>query len=142
MSRRGKPTEISSDNGTNLLAAAKEIDSFIKQNHEPLGEFANQQSINFKFIPAYTPHFGGIWGAGVKSARHLLTRVIGESHLMFEEISTLFTQVEAILNSRLLCPLSSSPNDLLSLSPGHFIIGRPLIALPTPSLEDTKESQQ
>ncbi|XP_026744706.1 uncharacterized protein LOC113506045 [Trichoplusia ni] len=141
ISRRGKPTEIFSDNGTNFVAAGKEIGSFIKQNHEPLVDFASQQSINFKFIPAYTPHFGGIWEAGVKPAKHLLRRVLGECHLTFEELSTLFAQVEAILNSRPLCPLSSSPNDLLSLFPGHFIISRPLIALPTPNLEDVKEGQ-
>lgn len=141
ISRRGRPVEIFCDNGGCFVAAAKEIGAFIKHNHESISDFASQISVKFCFLPAYSPHFGGIWEAGVKSAKHLLGRVIGNSHLTFEEISTLFTQAEAILNSRPICPLSSSPNDLLSLTPGHFIIGRPLTALPTRDFTDAKENQ-
>lgn len=141
ISRRGKPKEMFSDNGRNFVAAAKEISSFIKEIEEPISDFASQQGIDFKFIPTYAPHFGGLWEAGVKSAKFHLKRVIGNSYLTYEEISTLFAQVEAILNSRPLCPLSSCPNDLLSLSPGHFIIGRPLTALPSPTLEHYRENQ-
>ncbi|XP_063372656.1 uncharacterized protein LOC134660793 [Cydia amplana] len=139
IARRGKPAEIFCDNGRNFVSAAKEIGQFIKANQEPMSDFANQEYIKFIFTPTYAPHFGGIWEAGVKSAKHHIKRVIGNSHLTFEEIGTLFAQVEAILNSRPLCPMSTSPDDLLSLSPGHFLIGRPLTALPSPALENRQE---
>ncbi|KAL0849262.1 hypothetical protein ABMA28_013591 [Loxostege sticticalis] len=140
IARRGKPVEIFSDNGRNFVASYKEISQFIKENENSLCDFANQEGIKFLRSPAYGPHFGGIFEAGIKSAKHHIKRVMGNSHLTFEEISTLFAQVEAILNSRPLYPLSSSPNDFLPLSPGHFMIGRPMTSIPSPDLCNSKET--
>ncbi|XP_041968453.1 uncharacterized protein LOC121735983 [Aricia agestis] len=140
VARRGRPAEIFCDNGRNFVAAAKELSIFLKQNSDSISDSASQDGIKFIFSPCYAPHFGGIWEAGVKSAKHHIVRILGNSHLTFEELYTLFVQVEAILNSRPLCPLSSSPNDLLFLSPGHFLIGRQLTSMPTPNLTDCNES--
>ena len=58
-------------------------------------------------------------------------RVVGNYKLDFEEMSTVLAQVEACLNSR---PLGTVPcNDeegIEMLTPGHFLIGRPIQAIP------------
>lgn len=80
----------------------------------------------WRFIPPGAPHFGGKWEAGVKSVKHHLRRVM-ESHLLtYEEMTTLLNQIEAVLNSRPLCPLTDDSEDLSALTPGHFLIGESL----------------
>ncbi|XP_026330283.1 uncharacterized protein LOC113237817 [Hyposmocoma kahamanoa] len=136
VSRRGKPAEVFCDNGRNFVAGAKEINHFLKANAASLSDVASEDGIKFLFSPPYAPHFGGIFEAGIKSAKYHIKRVMGNSHLTFEELGTLFAQVEAVMNSRPLCPLSSSPDDFLCLTPGHFLIGRALVAIPSPDVED------
>lgn len=97
-----------------------------------------REQIEWHFNPPSAPHFGGIWEAGIKSVKTHLLRVIGEQILTYEELNTVLIQIEAILNSRPLYPMSSDPNDLSVLTPGHFLTLEPLTAIPDPDLTHLK----
>lgn len=131
ISRRGIPLHLYSDNGRTFIGAKStlnDIGKFLKQNNETVINQSQEFQINWHFIPAYSPHFGGLWEAGVKSAKHHLKRVAGTSHLTYEEMYTLLVQIETVLNSRPLSPLSSDPSDPNPLTPADFLIGRLLTA--------------
>lgn len=127
IARRGRCSSIHSDCGTNFVGAQK----YLKQIMQSAVE---HERIEWHFNPPSAPHFGGLWEAGIKSVKTHLKRVIGEQILTYEELNTVLVQIEAVLNSRPLCPLSSDPNDLSVLTPGHFLTLQPLTALPDPDL--------
>jgi hypothetical protein len=81
------------------------------------------------------PHFGGLWEAAVKSVKKHLTLTLTETALSFEEFNTILCQVEACVNSRPINALTSDPEDLEALTPGHFLTGRPLTAPPQRPIE-------
>ena len=90
--------------------------------------------MQWRFIPERAPHFGGLWEAAVKSFKTHLRRVVGNVKLTFEELTTVLTQIEACLNSRPLVALPLADDGIEALTPGHFLVGRPLEALPDPAL--------
>ena len=144
MARRGRPRMIYSDNGSNFKGAYNELRNFkdfLKNNDENLQREMANEGIKWKFSPAYSPHFGGIWEAGIKSVKAHLKRVVGNTILTYEQMYTVFTQIEAILNSRPLSPLSEDPHDYNPLTPSHFLIGRTLSSIPETDLTNEKESR-
>lgn len=137
ISRRGRPAHIFSDNGKTFVKASselRELGQFIHFNQKDLEKESQNFNITWHFIPAYSPNFGGLWEAGVKSMKSHLKRVLGNASVTLEEFITIITEIEGILNSRPISPMSDNPNDLIPLSPGHFLIGRPITQIPEPKL--------
>lgn len=137
VARRGLPAHIYSDNGTNFVGAVKILrkahESCLLKVKADIIDNATKSNTEWHFIPASSPHFGGLWEAGVKSLKHHLKRTIGNSKLTFEELYTLLAQIEACLNSRPLAPLTTDVADLTALTPGHFLIGDALLSAPDQS---------
>ncbi|CAG9137998.1 unnamed protein product [Plutella xylostella] len=136
VARRGLPHSIMSDQVKCFIAADKELQSFLQSSN--LESDLAQLNIKFLFTPAYSPHFNGITEAAVKSTKYHLRRILKEVHFTYEEMYTYLTQIEAILNSRPITPLSSSPLDLSALTPSHFLIGRSLTSASSPQIPDVQ----
>ncbi|GBN79554.1 hypothetical protein AVEN_126537-1 [Araneus ventricosus] len=122
--RRGKCSKLHSENGKTFVGANQEIKGLLKLVKEPdekLSGFLSAEGIEWKFIPPRAPSFGGLWEAAVKSAKYHRKRIVGRSNLTYEEFLTVCIQIERILNSRPLCPLSSSADDLNAYASLNFI---------------------
>lgn len=132
--RRGHCLEIWSDNATNFVGASRELKSLLQAENAnmstEIAEALATDGTTWHFIPPHAPNFGGLWEAGIKSAKYHLKRVIGETTLTYEEMSTVLTQIEACLNSRPLTRLDNNPDNINVLTAGHFLIGEPLVAAP------------
>lgn len=136
--RRGLPNQLWSDNGTNFVGADRQLKELLASAtfNSEVNQHLNNLGIQWNFITPSAPHMGGIWEGAVKSMKKHLRVVLGTAVLNFEELSTLLTQIEACLNSRPLCALSSSVDSCEALTPGHFIIGQPLNLVPEPGVSD------
>ena len=116
-----------SDNGRNFLACHNILKEFKIQLQErlessDLKQFLSASIIDWHFIPPYSPHFGGIWEANVKSVKRHLYRTFNGVVLTVEEMNTILCQIESILNSRPLIPISTTDIDE-PLTPHHLLTG-------------------
>ena len=137
VSRRGKPHRIFSDNGRNFVGAQRELTaSHLTSSIEAANVEDNlaNDGIQWSFIPPGAPNFGGLWESGVRLIKYHIRRVVGNSIFSFPQFNTLTIQIEAIVNSRPIIPLSSDPSDLIALTPSHFLVGDVPTNIPQPNL--------
>ncbi|XP_015118149.1 uncharacterized protein LOC107041866 [Diachasma alloeum] len=135
--RRGICATLSCDNALTFVGAEKELGRLFNRASAELHHIANvlaSDGTKWTFILPALPHYGGKWEAAVKSLKHHLIPITNNLALTFEELNTVLIQIEAQLNSRPLCPLSDDSEDCRALTPGHFIIGDAINAVPEPSL--------
>ncbi|XP_026730254.1 uncharacterized protein LOC113495628 [Trichoplusia ni] len=125
--RRGTPRTLFSDNGTNFVGANKELEAA-----------ALKKGIKWKFIPPGSPNMGGAWERLVRTVKTALAVVLNERSPPEEVLHTLMTEVEHIVNSRPLTPVSMDPNDAESLTPNHFLLGRSCGAMAPGEFKDTE----
>ena len=101
IARRGLIDHFYSDNGSSFVGANRELKEFFKAEDflSQVHNYAAKTQFQLHFIPPNSPHFGGLWEAGIKSLKYHWKRIVGKELLIFEEFITLLAQVEACLNS-------------------------------------------
>lgn len=143
IARRGRPSDVFSDNGTNFVGANRELEElrnlFNQEEHKrKLVDKTSNDQIRWHFIPPWAPHFGGLWEAAVKAFKKHFYKIASDVAFTFEEASTLVVQIEVILNSRPLSIMSNDPNDFSYISAGHFLIGDAIVSQPEPDITQLK----
>lgn len=134
VNRRGTPEKIYSDNGTNFIASEKELNREIKNwNKKHVEDYMKLKKIEWHFNPPGASHMGGVWERIIREIKRILKKTILEQVLSEEDLRTLLTEIENILNSRPLTPVSSDISDCNPLTPAHALFLNPPIVLP-PSL--------
>ena len=124
-SRRGTPSYVITDNGTNFVGAEREIRGLVQrlEQNKIIEMTGNYQPIEWKFNPPSAPHFGGVFEAMVKSAKRAIKAILGNAEIDDEELHTAICGAEKLLNSRPITYVSSDPQDLTPLTPNHFLVG-------------------
>ncbi|XP_075158181.1 uncharacterized protein LOC142231459 [Haematobia irritans] len=141
VSRRGCPLHLYSDNGTNFVGASKILaKDFLQSSKQYVESNYALQRLTWHFNPPGAPHMGGLWEAGVKSFKTHFRKAAGNCKHTFEEFQTLLSRIEACLNSRPLCSASTEASDLSALTPGHFLIGSPILTPLDPKISESPKS--
>lgn len=137
VSDRGNVAKMYSDNATNFVGAAnvlREAFKMLEDGRAEVEKACRKLHIEWSFIPPRTPHHGGLWEASIKLLKRIVVNIAGNLNLTEDELRTVAKQAQAIINSRPISAVSSDPNDLEPLTPGHFVYGGPASALPQPPI--------
>jgi len=118
ISRRGRPSLIYSDNGTNFTGLNK---SMQRLNFEDIAAAVVVQRIEWKFNPPGTPWWGGFWERLIGVLKRSLRRTLGKTCLDYEEMMTVLLDCEAVVNSRPITFMSDDGDGVVPLTPAHFL---------------------
>lgn len=120
----GTPSVIYSDNGTNLRGADNELKrSLLELDESKLREDGTLRGIEWRYIPPGAPEQAGAWERMIRTVKTALKVVLKERAPHPETLSTLFAEVEALVNSRPITHVSCDPNYPEALTPNHFLLG-------------------
>ncbi len=118
----GPVKHFRSDRGTNFIGACRELN--INTDDPELKGYLQEQGCTWSFNAPHSSHMGGAWERMINTARRILDALLLKnslSRLTHEVLTTLMSEVMAIMNARPLLPISSDPDTLEVLSPSMLL---------------------
>lgn len=113
--RRGIPSNMYSDNGTNFVGANNLLKKEFAKVQTEIAEIVVNQEVHWNFIPPSSPHFGGLWEAGsytwsFPNTRHnntpikpsrLKIALLGSLEIRAKTVSTFLETMEVRVSSKI-----------------------------------------
>ena len=107
--RRGRPSRVFSDNGTNLVGGERELRAELEKWSTGLVDtYMADLRIDWSFNPAYASHRGGATERMIRGIRKVLLAAVGTQLLTDEQLQTVMCGAERVVTSR---PLTYTSND-------------------------------
>ena len=139
IARRGKPSNIISDNAPQFKLANSTVELAWNKviTDEAVTSYIANEGIKWSFIVELSPWMGGFYERMVGSSKTALKKAIGQKLLTPIQLQTYLTETEAILNTRPLVYIGEDLNDGTIITPSHFLSPNTKTGVPT--LEEEEE---
>ena len=123
---RGSPSEIISDQGSQLKATSKEIAPLIEQwDWKPVHDWAASKKIKWTFVPAEGQHQNGLSESLIKSVKRSLQNRVTSNVMNFSQLQMIMYEIANIINSRTLGIITGSDSEQpCPITPNDLILGR------------------
>ena len=143
-SLRGWPRKIHSDNGTQLVAASKELINAVKDlDWDMIKRYGIKYKTEWEFSPADAPWQNGATEALIKPIKRALNNAIGEEVMSFSEVQTVMFEAAQLVNQRPIGAHPTSPEESPYLCPNDLLLGRSTSHVPQgPFLERAGTKQR
>ncbi|GBO08570.1 hypothetical protein AVEN_154299-1 [Araneus ventricosus] len=123
LARRGCVKVFYSDNAKTYRSSCEILKGFKSIIRQPeLKSFITSEGISWKFIPERSPWWGGFWERLMRSIREPLRKTLGRALLTLEELSTILTEIESVINNRPITYDSDELDEPRALTPSHFLL--------------------
>ena len=141
ISRVGIPKTLFSDNGTNFVAASKELIRMFKAiNWNQVKEECIQKGIDWTFAVEGAPFTNGISERMIQTVKKHLRIIIGSAGLSRKHLEIILKETELIVNNRPLCVVSPDEDDLNPITPFQLMMGKTANFLPDPNWKKQAEN--
>ena len=117
-----------SDLGTQLVAAAKEVEKWDWDSLQ--SEIESRYDLEWQFTPVGSPHTNGQAERHIRMAKELLAKQLADKKMTFGELSSVLSEVVHIINSKPYQSGSVDPATGLPLTPLHILGPRGRLAIP------------
>ena len=124
VSRRGLPTDVLSDHGTNFIGAENELEQLAALEREKIQENTASYGVKWHFNPPLAPHFSGVHEVMIRAAKKAIYAILSCADVIDEKLLSAVVGAEGLINSRPLTYQSVNPQDPVPLTPNHFLHGQ------------------
>jgi hypothetical protein len=132
IARRGLCSVVYSDNARTFKRAELELRQLWAVITQPeVKEFYASNNIKWKYIVERGAWWGGFYERLVRTVKVALRKTLGKSSLTIEQLQTVLTEVEGMINSRPITYVGSDSGEPNALTPAHFLLGKRISSLPS-----------